>query len=615
MTSNASSRRTLSRAGFIPAVLRGSAWPLAAAAGCTLLAVFFNFLTPQVIRVIVDSVLGDAPFDLPAFLQGALAAAGGRSGLRAQLAPLASLALVFAVLAGLFTYLYRVAMAACCEGSLERLRNRLYSHIQHLPYAWHMSIRTGDIIQRCTSDMEVLRNFLSSQLLEMFRTIVLVSAAMAWMSTMSGFLTLVSAAFIPVIIGYSYVFFHLISRRFLAADEAEGRLSTAVQENLTGVRVVRAFGREAYETENFNEKNDRFAKLWVALGNVMGPYWGVGDFVTALQVMAIVLLGAREAVLGRLTLGQFTVFVSYNSMIAWPLRSFGRILGDMSKMSVSIDRLREILNAPEEDGNEQGVRPDMHGDIVFDHVTFGYEGSPAILRDLSLTIPGGSTVGILGGTGSGKSTLTYLLARLYDLEPGHGRITIGGVDIRDMPRAWVRRNVGLVLQETFLFSRTLRENIAAGHPEVPLEDVRRAAAAADLSDAIDSFPQGYDTLVGERGVTLSGGQKQRVAIARMLMENTPVKVFDDSLSAVDAETDANIRAALREHTAGCTVLLIAHRISTLQHADRIFVLRDGAVAEQGTHAELLAQNGLYSRVCRLQSGASDTPQEGGEADA
>ncbi len=601
---------TLSRAGFLPAVLKGSRGWLALAVAATFLSVFFNFLTPQVIRVLVDSVLGDAPFDLPAFLAAGVEKLGGRPWLQAHLAPLAALGLVFAVLAGLFTYLYRVAIAVCSERSLCRLRDRLYGHIQRLPYAWHVSIQTGDIIQRCTSDVEVLRNFLTSQLLELFRTVVLVVIAIAWMFTMSPRLTWVSVAFIPVIIGYSSVFFFLISRRFQAADEAEGRLSTVVQENLTGVRVVRAFGREAFETRNFDEKNEDFAKKWVKLGRAMGPYWGIGDFVTALQVLAVVVLGAREAVLGRLTLGQFTVFVSYNSMIAWPLRSFGRILGDMSKMSVSIDRLREILNAPEEAENPGGVRADMRGDIVFDDVHFGYPGSPEILRGLSFTIPGGKTVGILGGTGSGKSTITYLLARLYDLPEGSGRITVGGVDLRAMPRSHVRKNVGLVLQDTFLYSRTLKENIAAGHPEYGMTAIRGAAAAADLDETISQFPAGYDTLVGERGVTLSGGQKQRMAIARMLMAHTPIQIFDDSLSAVDAETDAKIRAALREKTADTTTVLIAHRISTIRHADVIFVLQDGRVAEQGTHAELLARHGIYQHVYALQSSADET--EGGE---
>ena len=234
-------------------------------------------------------------------------------------------------------------------------------------------------------------------------------------------------------------------------------------------------------------------------------------------------------------------------------------------MSVSIDRLREILNAEEEREDPDALTPDMHGDIVFDHVSFGYEGTPELLHDISFRVPAGKTLGILGGTGSGKSTLTYLLARLYDIAPEKGRITVGGVDLRDIKLSHVRKSVGLVLQEPFLFSKTIRENIAAAHPERSIEEIRSAARVAAVDDAIGDFPDGYDTIVGERGVTLSGGQKQRVAIARMLMEQTPIKVFDDSLSAVDAETDAKIRAALKTGMSDSTVILISHRITTIQH--------------------------------------------------
>ena len=599
----------LSRTGFLRQTLRGSGGWLAAAAGGTVLAVAFNFLTPQAIRVTLDSVLGDLPFDLPDFLVRRIDSIGGRPYLSGHLVVCAAVAVVFAVLAGASTFLCRVAMSKACEGSLERLRNRLYRHIQRLPYRWHVSVQTGDIIQRCTSDTEVIHNFLANQILEIFRTVVLVAAAVGWMFTMSGFLTWVSIAFLPVVMAYSGVFFNLISRRFRAADEAEGALSTAVQENLTGVRVVRAFGREAREVKNFDQKNERFASLWVRLGKLLAPYWAVGDGVTALQIMTIVLLGVHEAVAGRLTLGQFTVFVSYNSMMAWPVRNLGRILGDMSKMSVSIDRLREILNAEEERDDPAGLTPGMRGDIAFDHVSFGYGDSPDLLRDVSFTVPAGKTVGILGSTGSGKSTLTYLLARLYDVEEGKGRITVGGVDLRSMRLSHVRKNVGLVLQEPFLFSRTLRENIAAARADRPIEEVRAAARVAAVDDAIEEFPEGYDTLVGERGVTLSGGQKQRVAIARMLMEHTPIKIFDDSLSAVDAETDAKIRSALRSGTSGSTVILISHRVATIRNADRIIVLENGRVAQQGTHDELAAQEGIYRRVWQIQSCADDEPAE------
>ena len=598
-------QKPLSRAGFLKETLRGSGAWLAAAATGTVLAVVFNFLTPQAIRVTLDSVLGNLPFDLPDFCVKWIESIGGRSYLSRNLVVCAAAAVILAVLAGAATFFCRAAMSKACEGSIERLRNRLYSHIQRLPYRWHVSIQTGDIIQRCTSDVEVIHTFLATQLLEIVRTVVLVVAAISWMFTMSGFLTWVSIAFLPIVMAYSGVFFNLISRRFRTADEAEGALSTAVQENLTGVRVVRAFGREAYEVKNFDEKNDRFASLWVRLGRLLGPYWGIGDGVTALQIMTIVLLGVREAVSGRLTLGQFTVFVAYNSMMAWPVRNLGRILGDMSKMSVSIDRLREILNAEEEQDDPDGLTPDMRGDIVFDHVSFGYGNAPELLHDISFTVPAGKTVGILGSTGSGKSTLTYLLARLYDVEEGKGRITVGGVDLRKMKLSHVRKNVGLVLQEPFLFSRTLRENIAASHADCSLEEIRSAARTAAVDDAIQEFPDGYDTLVGERGVTLSGGQKQRVAIARMLMEHTPVRVFDDSLSAVDAETDAKIRAALKTGTADSTVVLISHRVATIQHADRIVVLDNGRVVQQGTHEELASQDGIYRRVWKIQNSVDD----------
>mgnify|MGYP000949119967 CR=1 FL=1 len=598
-------QKPLSRTGFLMQTLRGSwGWMAAATAG-TMLAVLFNFLTPQAIRVTLDSVLNTLPFDLPDFLKEWVQSIGGRPFLSRHLILCASVAVVFAVLSGLATFWARVSMAKSSEGSLERLRNRLFDHIQHLPYRWHVSIQTGDIIQRCTSDVEVLRNFFAGQMIEVLRTVVLVVAAVSWMFTMSSYLTWVSVAFIPPIMLYSGVFFRLISKRFRVADEAEGTLTTAIQENLTGVRVVRAFGREAYEVKNFDQKNNRYSALWVRLGKLLGPYWGIGDFATALQVMVIVLLGAREAAEGRLTLGQFTVFVSYNSMIAWPIRNLGRILGDMSKMSVSIDRLREILNAEEEQDEPDGLTPDMHGDIVFDHVSFGYGNGPDLLHDVSFAVPAGKTVGILGSTGSGKSTLTYLLARLYDVEEGKGRITVGNVDLRKIRLSYVRRNVGLVLQEPFLYSRTIRQNIAAAHPDRSLQEIRSAARVAAVDDTIEEFPAGYNTVVGERGVTLSGGQKQRVAIARMLMEKTPVKIFDDSLSAVDAETDAKIRSALKAGTSDSTVILISHRVSTIQNADCIIVLEDGRVAQTGTHRELIAQDGIYRRVWRIQNSVDD----------
>ncbi len=411
----------------------------------------------------------------------------------------------------------------------------------------------------------------------------------------------------------SGVFYKKISSRFQVADEAEGELTTCAQENLTGVRVVRAFGRERYEVDRFNRRNQRFSQLWIRLGKLLSIYWASGTLLTCLQVMVIILVGTVETVHGNMTLGAFLAFITYNEALAWPVRSLGRVLSDMSKAGVSLDRVGYILQAQEEQDVPEAQEATT-GDIEFDHVSFGYEGQP-VLRDVSFTIPAGSTFAILGGTGSGKSTLVHLLDRLYDLPEGQGTITIGGVDIRKMKRESLRRQIGLVLQEPFLFSQTIRENISATKPQATEEELRRAAAIACVDEAITEFPDGYETVVGERGVTLSGGQKQRVAIARMLVQQAPIMVFDDSLSAVDAQTDAKIRAALRESLDKSTVILISHRITTLMQADRILVLDGGRVADLGSHRELISRPGTYKDIYDIQMSSDDRRllTEGGEA--
>jgi ATP-binding cassette subfamily B protein len=567
------------------------------------LSILLNFLMPQVVRVTVDSVIGDAPFNLPAFIVRFIEGIGGREFLRANIWISAVLAVVFAVLSCLCTFLYRLFVSKGSEGVIRSMRNTLYRHIQHLPYKWHVSIQTGDIIQRCTSDVDVVRNFLASQLTELFRIVILVVFALSFMFSMDAMLTVITAAFIPFTVTTTAVFYGAIAKRFKIADEAEGELSSCVQENLTGVRVVRAFGQEAAEIQRFEEKNDLFTGLWIKLGKTMSLFWSTGGISTGLMELIVVAVGSYFAVSGRLLLGEYLVFLYYASMIAWPVRAFGRILGDLSKMGVSLDRLGEILNEPEEVDDPNGKTPDMSGDIVFEDVSFAYDGGGDVLSHLSFTIPGGSTFGVLGSTGSGKSTLTYLLTRLYDLAPGCGRITVGGVDIREMRLSHVRKNIGLVLQEPFLFSRTIAENIASLERDAPMEEIREAARIAALDETVLSFDKGYDTVIGERGVTLSGGQRQRVAIARMLMQKTPIMVFDDSLSAVDALTDQKIRAALAAREGKATTIIISHRITTLMHADCILLLKNGEIAEIGNHEELLQKNGLYKRVYDLQGGA------------
>lgn len=514
---------------------------------------------------------------------------------------------------GISIYLYRSNTAKAGETFAKNMRDILFYHVQRLPMKWHSENQTGDIIQRCTTDVETIRNFVVTQVLEVFRTVFLLVVSLMMMCSMNRKLTLAAMVFIPIVLLYSGVFYHLIARNFTKADEAEGELSTVVQENASGVRVVRAFGREKFETSRFDEKNQKFAGLWIRLGTLSGLYWGVGELITGFQVICIITLGAIEAVHGNITAGEFIAFASYNTTLVWPVRSLGRILSEMSKAGVSFDRVNYILESAEENMSEEGKRPEQK-DIAFEHVTFGYGDGAKVLEDVSFHIQEGAVYGILGGTGSGKSTLMHLLDRLYELE--EGMIRIGGIDIRDISRKWLREHIGIVLQEPFLFSRTIRENIAAVNPSASMEEIRDAARTACVDDAIMGFPDGYETMVGERGVTLSGGQRQRIAIARMLLAKTPIMVFDDSLSAVDAETDLRIRRALREKMKDAVVILISHRITTLMDADQILVLNHGRAEELGTHQELIRNGKIYQKIYEIQMNQDDRRllEEGGTAD-
>ena len=585
--------------------LKGNLLFFATALLCSVLSTVCNSLTPQVISVTVDSVLGTEDYTLPAALQAFTSLDWLRANPGQTLLLAAGAIITASLIGGLGNFGTRTATARGSEGFVKGLRDALYSHIQRLPFSWHVGHNTGEIIQRCTSDVEVIRNFFTNQLLEVIRIVFMIVYYMVIMFSMDWRIALISAVFIPVVLLYSGIFYSKISKRFRTADEAEGILSTNVQENLTGVRVVRAFGRERYEVDKFNKKNSRFSELWVELGKLMSVYWALGDLMTGLQIMSVIAVGAAFAANGEISAGTLLAFISYNSSLTWPIRSLGRTLSEMSKSGVSIDRVAYILRAEEEKVLPEAKTPPMDKDIRFNDVTFSYEGLKPVLSHLSFTIPAGKTFAILGGTGSGKSTIAALLDRLYDLGPGEGSITVGGVDIREIRQDYLRKNIGLVLQEPYLFSRSIGENIAITRPGAGLAGIRPATAIACVDDAIDTFSDGYDTVVGERGVTLSGGQKQRVAIARMLMQEAPIMIFDDSLSAVDAETDAKIRAALKERMGSATVILISHRITTLMQADEILVLKDGELSDIGTHHELISRPGIYKDIYDIQMAAAD----------
>ncbi len=557
-------RQPYTRVSLILDFLRGSIKYFVISILSALCVTGLDMLSPQLIRTTVDGILGDNELKLPEFLMNRIASVGGVGYLRDRLWLIGGLLVIMALFSVAFRYLFMLFNARGAESLVETMRNRLFSHIQRLPFSWHMQNQTGDIIQRCTSDVDMVKNFVSEQLTSVFRIVILIILSLFFMFSMNPRLTLVALASIPIIIAYSAYFHSKIGRQFMICDENEGILSTIAQENLTGVRVVRAFGREKYEKDRFEKQNNIYTNLWIKLCGFMALFWGAGDLISGLQVMLIVILGAVFCVRGSMTAGEFIAFISYNAMLTWPVRSLGRMISEMSKAGVSIERIRYIMNSdaeqdkPEAELAEEGT-PEMRGDIEFHNVSFSYGDAP-ILSDISFKIPQGTTFGILGGTGSGKSTLMHLLNRLYDLPKENGRITIGGVDIADMKGSWVRSHIGMVLQESFLFSRTIAENIGITRRGMSLSDIRGAAAIA-----------------------------------------TPIMVFDDSLSAVDSETDAKIRQALKRNLGDSTVILISHRVTTLMQAECILVLDKGRVAELGSHEELIKKkDGIYRRIYDMQ---------------
>ncbi len=575
----------------------------------TLLAALFAYLSPLIISFTVDSIVGDKDMNLPAWLRAWIEAIGGRDYLAANLWLPALAVLLVQGLNGLCAYCRGRWSALGGEGLAKALRDALYRRLVRAPYAWHKASSTGDLVQRCTSDVETVRRFMQMQMMEVVRTVVMALVALSIMWPINRRLTLIACSLLPLLMLFSFFYSKGVQKLFLTVDESEGAMTTALQENLTGMRVVRTFARQSQELEKFTSLNKDYRAKVLRLNNLMGVYWGSSDIMGYLQIALVMLAGIYLAVQGEISLGTVMLFSTYSSMLTFPMRQLGRILADLVKADVSLKRLDEILTAPQEEEPGKALTPPIHGKVEFRDVSFAYPDGGEILHHVDFTVEPGQTIGILGNTGSGKSTLVHLLQRLY--APTGGQVCIDGVDAADIRRDYLRRHVGIVLQEPFLFSRTIGENIALGDASASEEERFDAARTACIHDVIQGFADGYDTMVGERGVTLSGGQKQRVAIARMLVQKTPICIFDDSLSAVDAETDAAIREALLKRDTGTTIL-ISHRISTLRGADTILVLEGGRIVQRGSHRELAAQEGLYRRICTIQN-ELDEAMEGGVA--
>jgi ATP-binding cassette subfamily B protein len=506
-----------------------------------------------------------------------------------------------ALLEGAFTFLSGRLAARTAEGIALRLRNYLFDHIQRLSFAYHDRAQTGELIQRSTSDVDALRRFFADQAIGVGRIILLFGINLAALLNLNRRLALLSIAVVPLIVLMSSFFFKKISQAYEAYQEQEAALSTTLQENLTGVRVVKAFARQAYERDRFERDNWERFRRGRRLLMIHSLYWPVSSILCSFQMLAGFFVGALMAMNGTITVGTYLAYAGLIVWIIWPMRQLGRLIVQMSTGLVSYGRVAEVIKEEREPLTEGAhtttnfVSDNVRGEIVCRNVCFEYEADSPVLKDIRFRCQPGQVVALLGSTGSGKTTLVNLLPRFYEYTSGS--LTLDGVELKEYARHFLRQQIGIVEQEPFLFSRPIRENISYGvGRDVSDAEIEAAAQAAAIHDVIISFPDGYGTLVGERGVTLSGGQKQRVAIARTLLRDPRILILDDATSSVDTETESVIREALERLMQGRTTFIIAHRIQSVMNADLILVLDKGRIVQRGTHDQLVTQEGIYRQI-------------------
>jgi ATP-binding cassette subfamily B protein len=563
-------------------LMSGFRWAYAgatAALGLAALAKTANYL---LLRYFVDQVIGQgATWRLPAVALGFV---------------------ILAALEGTFSFLSGRQAAYTAEGVARRLRNFLFDHIQRLSFAYHAKTPTGELIERVTSDVDALRRFYSEQAIGVGRIILLFTINFAALLALNWQLALLSVVVVPVVVLTSILFFSRVNLAYQAYQEQEAILSTTLQENLTGVRVVKAFARQEYEREKFQRVNWEKYLRGRRLLRLHAQFWPLSDVLCGAQLLCGFLVAGYMAMNGTITVGTYLAYAGLVIWLIWPMRMLGRLIVQTSTGLVSFERVMTLIRETREPLDEADFAPpgELRGDIVFDHVGFRYEAAAPVLQDITFHCRPGQVIALLGATGSGKTSLVNLLPRFYEYTDG--RLELDGRDLRSYSRRYLRENIGIVEQEPFLFSRSIRENIAYGaNRPVEQDEIEVAARAAAIHDTILSFPDGYNTIVGEKGVTLSGGQKQRVAIARTLLKNPRILIMDDSTSAVDTETEAEIRTALVGLMAQRTTFVIAHRIQSVMEADVILVLDKGRIVQQGTHAELLDEPGIYRRIYDIQT--------------
>jgi ATP-binding cassette subfamily B protein len=547
------------------------------------IAALMKTATNYLLRFLVDDVLGEGRFD-----QILLAVALGFVAL--------------ALVEGTFTFLSGRLAAQTSEGIAQRTRNYLFDHIQRLSFAYHDKTQTGELIQRSTSDVDAIRRFFATEAIGFGRIILLFGINFVAIYNLNAQLALISVVIIPFIVIMSYFFFKKIAQAYEQYQEKEAVLSNTLQENLSGVRVVKAFARQNYELEKFEDNNSQRYLKGKELVKWHSLYWPGSDILAGGQMLLGFFVGAIMTINGTITLGTYMAYTGMLIWIIWPMRMLGRLIVEMSRAMVSYDRVIDLVKEDREQLTTGSYAPagGVLGEIVFDHVSFRYDETSPVLEDISFHCRPGQSIALLGYTGSGKSSLVNLLPRFYDVTSG--RLLLDGVEIKHFPRHYLRQQIGIVEQEPFLFSRTIRENIAysAGRP-VSDDEIMEAAKAAAIHDVILDFPNGYNTLVGERGVTLSGGQKQRVTIARTLLKDPRILILDDATSSVDTETEEAIRQALNRLMENRTTFIIAHRIQSVMKADLILVLDKGQIVQKGRHSDLVKEPGIYRDIYDLQA--------------
>lgn len=552
-----------------------------------------NFST----KILVDTLQGVAPSGpIDIFLTALL---GGQSYLRDNLWLLA----LFILLLGLsraLMFFSRLMIRGFMDVNLGReIQLDLFYHIERLPYAYIKKNKSGDLIQTCTKDLDIVRNFLVRQVNSIVYTIFLTTIAFVILLTVSWQIALSSTIVLPFMFLYSFALIKRVRKLFKVTEDSDGLVSAKIEETLSGIRLVKAYNNETYEIEDFKNHLKDYKKKFIKWRLTSSFFFSSTDILVFGQIALTSVFGVYLAVTGDISVGTFVVALQFVGQVVWPVRDVAMTLSNLAQAMASIDRLNTILNQPLED-IESGVRPTIKGGIEFKDMSFNYEDSDeVVIKNFNLTIKPGETIAIMGKTGSGKSTLSHLLTRLYDYT--NGSIKIDGHELKSIAKEHIRRQIATVLQEPFLFSKTIINNLKIANSQASVEDIQKAAQIADIHKSIINFKDGYDTRVGEKGVTLSGGQKQRLVIARTIISKAPILVFDDSLSAVDTETDMNIRAALKQRQEQSTTLIITHRVATAKDADKIIVLENGKIVEIGTHDQLIHQLGLYKRIFDIQT--------------